>query len=79
MVERWTCWWWPPIRVLYHNCEEFVNKAVKIVCTCSDEVIIDKDDMTDIFLKELFVESDEQEDALEFAFKLEYEDGNQKK
>ena len=38
----------------------------------------DKDDMTDIFLKELFVESDE-EDALEFAFKLEYEDRNQKK
>jgi hypothetical protein len=51
---------------------------VKIVCTCSD-VIIDKDDMTDIFLKELFVKSDEQEDTLEFAFKLEYEDGNQKK
>ena len=43
---------------------------MKIVCTCSD-VIIDKDDMTDIFLKKLFVESDEQEDALEFAFKLE--------
>ena len=52
--------------------------TVKIVCTCS-EVIIDKDDMTYIFLKELFVESDEQEDALEFAFKLEYEDRNQKK
>ena len=48
------------------------------VCTCS-EVIIDKDNMTDIFLTELFVESDEQEDALEFAFKLEYEDRNQKK
>jgi hypothetical protein len=47
-------------------------------CTCS-EVIIDKDDMTYIFLKELFVESDEQEDALEIAFKLEYEDRNQKK
>jgi hypothetical protein len=69
---------WPPIWVLYHNCEEFVNKAVKVVCSCSD-VIIDKDDMTYIFLKELFVESDEQEDAVEFAFKLEYEDGNQKK
>jgi hypothetical protein len=68
---------WPPIWVLYHNCEEFV-KAVKVVCSCSD-VIIDKDDMTDIFLKELFVERDEQEDALEFALKLEYEDGNQKK
>ena len=63
---------------MYHNCEEFVNKAVKIVCTCSD-VIIDEDDMTYIFLKELFVESDEQEIALEFAFKLKYEDGNQKK
>jgi hypothetical protein len=34
--------------------------------------------MTDIFLKELFVESDEQEDALEFAFKIEYEGENQK-
>ena len=68
----------PPIRVLYHNCEEFVNKAVKVVCSCSD-VIIDKDDMTDIFPLELFVESDEQEDALEIAFKLEYEDRNQKK
>ena len=67
-----------PGRVLYHNCEDFVNKAVKIVRTCS-EVILFKDDMTYIFLNELFVESDEQEDALEFAFKLEYEDRNQKK
>ena len=67
-----------PPWVLYHNSEEFVDKAVNIVCTCSD-VIIDKDDMTDIFPLELFVESDELEDALEFAFKLMYEDGNQKK
>jgi hypothetical protein len=33
--------------------EEFVDEVVKIVCSCCD-VIIDKDDRTDSFLKELY-------------------------
>ena len=33
--------------------EEFDDEVVKIICTCCD-VILDKNDRTDIFLKELF-------------------------